>query len=291
MIRPAQAGLLALILGAAALGFAPIFVRLSEVGPVATAFHRLALSLPVFALLAWRGQGGGLPAGKRAWAGCGLVGLFFAADLSVWHVGILLTSVANATLFTNLAPVFVTLGLWLIWGQRPNRRFVFALAVAVTGAVLLMGGSLLAPLATDRLAGDGLSVLSGLFYGAYILAVGRARPGIPTPVLMLWSGAAASILVLLVALASGETVLPRTMEGWAVLLGLALVSQVGGQGLIAWGLAHLPASFGAVVLLLQPLVATLVAWILFGEALGPLELLGAGVVLLGIHIARKASRA
>lgn len=295
MIRPAQAGLLALILGAAALGFAPIFVRLSEVGPVATAFHRLALSLPVFALLAWRGQGGGcrqgLPAGKRAWAGCGLVGLFFAADLSVWHVGILLTSVANATLFTNLAPVFVTLGLWLIWGQRPNRRFVFALAVAVAGAVLLMGGSLLAPLATDRLAGDGLSVLSGLFYGAYILAVGRARPGIPTPVLMLWSGAAASILVLLVALALGETVLPRTMEGWAVLLGLALVSQVGGQGLIAWGLAHLPASFGAVVLLLQPLVATLVAWILFGEALGPLELLGAGVVLLGIHIARKASRA
>ncbi|MBX9635162.1 MAG: DMT family transporter [Magnetospirillum sp.] len=291
VIRPAQSGLLALILGAVALGFAPIFVRLSEVGPVATAFHRLALSLPIFALLAWRHQGWrqGVPADKRVWLGCGLAGVFFAADLSVWHVGILLTSVANATLFTNLAPVFVTLGLWVIWGQQPRPRFVAALAVALAGAVLLMGGS---PILTpERLAGDGLSVLSGAFYGAYILTVGRLRPAVPTPVLMLWSGAFASALVLMVALALGETVLPQTMHGWAVLLALALVSQVGGQGLIAWGLAHLPASFGAVVLLLQPMVAALVAWMLFGEALGLWETLGAGVVLLGIHIAWKASRA
>ncbi|MBC7908531.1 MAG: DMT family transporter [Rhodospirillaceae bacterium] len=283
VIRPAQAGLIALILGAAALGFAPIFVRLSEVGPVATAFHRLALSLPIFAVLAWRHRG--VPAGP----GSALAGVFFAADLSVWHVGILLTSVANATLFTNLAPVFVTLGLWLIWGQRPNRRFVLALAMALTGAVMLMGGSL--TVSPERLLGDGLSVLSGAFYGAYILTVGRSRPAVPAAVLMLRSGVVASILVLPVALALGETILPQTLQGWAVLLGLALVTQVGGQGLIAWGLAHLPSSFGAVVLLLQPLVAALVAWVLFGEALGPLELTGAGVVLLGMYCARKARRA
>lgn len=269
MIRPAQAGLLALILGACALGFAPIFVRLSEVGPVSTAFYRLALSLPVFAVLAWPHRG-------------------VPADLSVWHAGILLTSVANATLFTNLAPVFVTLGLWLIWGQRPNRRFVLALGLALAGAVMLMGGSL--RLSSDRVMGDSLSLLSGAFYGAYILTVGRSRPAVPATVLMLWSGTVASILVLPVAVALGETVLPQTAQGWGVLLGLALVTQVGGQGLIAWGLAHLPSSFGAVVLLLQPVVAALMAWILFGEALGPLELTGAGVVLLGMHCARKASR-
>ncbi|MBC7951822.1 MAG: DMT family transporter [Rhodospirillaceae bacterium] len=283
MIRPSQAGLLALILGAAALGFAPIFVRLSEVGPVSTAFYRLALSLPVFAVLAWPHRG--TPAGRAS----ALAGAFFAADLSVWHAGILLTSVANATLFTNLAPVFVTLGLWLIWGQRPNRRFVMALGLALAGAIMLMGGSL--TVSPDRLAGDGLSLLSGAFYGAYILTVGRARPAVPATVLMLWSGTVAAILVLPVALALGETVLPHTMQGWAVLVGLALVTQVAGQGLIAWGLAHLPSSFGAVVLLLQPLVAALVAWVLFGEALGPLESAGAGVVLLGMYCARKASRA
>lgn len=281
--RTAQAGLIALVLGAAAIGFAPIFVRLSEVGPVATAFHRVALSLPVFALMALRLPP---PAGRAGWVGCGLAGLFFAGDLSVWHMGIMLTTVANASLFTNLAPVFVALGLWLIWGQRPSRRFVLALGVSLLGAVLLMGGSL--RLSPDRLAGDALSVLSGAFYGAYILAVGRSRAGVPAPVLMVWSGAVTSILLLPVALGLGEAVLPQTVRGWAVVLGLALVSQVGGQGLIAWGLAHVPATLGSVILLLQPVVAAVTAWALFGEALEGAEILGAGVVLLGIHIARKA---
>jgi drug/metabolite transporter (DMT)-like permease len=281
--RNLQAGLIALVLGAVAIGFAPIFVRLSEVGPVATAFYRLSLSLPAFALMALPAA---LPVGRRGWAGCGLAGLFFAGDLSVWHVGILLTSVANASLFTNLAPVFVTLGLWLIWGQRPSRRFVLALAVSLAGAVLLVAGSL--QFSASRLAGDGLSVLSGAFYGAYILAVGRSRAGVPAAVLMLWSGLVASAVLLPVALALGEQVLPQTLDGWAVVLALALVSQVAGQGLIAWGLAHVPASLGSLILLLQPAVAALVAWGLFGEALRGPEILGAAVILAGIHIARKA---
>lgn len=284
-LRPAQAGLAALVLGAAAIGFAPIFVRLSDVGPVATAFYRIALSLPVFVLM---GRGGGLPASRTAWLGCGLAGLFFAGDLSVWHVGILLTSVANATLFTNLAPVFVTLGLWLVWRQRPSARFVGALAVAMLGMALLMGRSLAS--GPGHVAGDLLAVLSGAFYGAYILTVGKSRPAVPTSVLMLWSGVVASAVLLPVSLALGEAVLPATPRGWAVLAGLGLVSQVCGQGLIAWGLAHLPASFAAIVLLVQPVVAAAMAWVLFGEALGPGEIMGASVVLLAIIIARKASR-
>lgn len=275
--------MIALVLGAAAIGFAPIFVRLSEVGPVATAFHRVALSLPVFAVMAARS---GLPGGRAGWAGCGLAGLFFAGDLSVWHVGILLTTVANAALFTNLAPVFVTLGLWLIWGQRPSRRFLLALVISLAGAVGLMGGSL--RLSPDHVAGDALSVLSGAFYGAYILTVGRSRAGLSAPVLMLWSGVVASAVLLPVAMGLNEAVLPHTLRGWAVVLGLALVSQVGGQGLIAWGLAHVPAAIGSVVLLLQPAVAALVAWGLFGEGLGGAEILGGVVILFGVHIARKA---
>lgn len=282
-VRTAQAGLIALVFGAAAIGFAPIFVRLSEVGPVATAFYRIALSLPLFALLAWRDA---RPAGRAGWGGCTLAGLFFAGDLSVWHVGILLTTVANATLFTNLAPVFVALGAWLVWGQRPSPRLLAALAVALAGAVLLVGG---APrLTVDRLVGDGLSVLSGAFYGCYILAVGRSRAGLSAPVLMFWSGLVSSAVLLPVALALGETVLPVTAAGWAVAVGLALVTQVAGQGLIAWGLAHVPTAAGSVVLLLQPAVAALVAWGLFAEALGWIEALGGIVILVGVHIARKA---
>lgn len=282
-----QKGLAALVVGAVAIGFAPIFVRLSEVGPVATGFHRLFWSLPVFALLAWMRPSPRPNAGQ--WRVMAASGAFFAGDMIVWHLGILLTSVANASLFTNMAPIFVALALWLIWGQVPSRRFVVALAVTVAGAVALVGGAV--DLSPQRLAGDGLSLLSGLFYAGYILAVGRAREGLPTPLLMAVGGAVAAALILVAALALGEQVWPRTASGWAVVLGLALVSQCAGQGLIAWGLAHVSASFGALVLLLQPLVAVLVAWLLFAESLEAIQVVGAGVVLAGIHLARRANRA
>lgn len=282
-----QKGLAALVVGAVAIGFAPIFVRLSEVGPVATGFHRLFWSLPVFALLVWMRPSPRPHAGQ--WRVMAASGAFFAGDMIVWHLGILLTSVANASLFTNMAPIFVALALWLFCGQVPSRRFVVALAVTVAGAAALVGGAV--DFSAQRLAGDGLSLLSGLFYAGYILAVGRAREALPTPLLMAVGGAVAAALILAAALVLGEQVWPSTTSGWAVVLGLALVSQCAGQGLIAWGLAHVSASFGALVLLLQPLVAVLVAWVLFAESLEVIQVLGAGVVLAGIHLARRANRA
>jgi drug/metabolite transporter (DMT)-like permease len=71
-----------------------------------------------------------------------------------------------------------------------------------------------------------------------------------------------------------------------VLVGLALVSQVAGQGLIAWGMAHLPASFSSVSLLLQPVAAAVFAWAILGEAFGALQALGGAVVLAGIVACR-----
>ncbi|TNC94591.1 MAG: Uncharacterized protein FD119_3042 [Stygiobacter sp.] len=281
-----RSGLAALILGAVAIGFAPIFVRLSEVGPVATGFHRLFWSVPLFVLLMYRAPACRPSPGQ--WRVMALSGVFFAGDMIVWHLGIMLTSVANASLFTNMAPIFVALALWLIWRQRPSARFVLALLVAFTGALALVGGAPV--LSPERLTGDGLSLLSGLFYAGYILAVGRAREDLPTPLLMAVGGAVAALVILAAALALGETVWPSGLRGWAVVLGLALVSQCAGQGLIAWGLAHVSASFAAVLLLLQPVVAVLMAWVLFAETLGTAQVVGAMVVLAGIHLARKANR-
>ncbi|OAN60916.1 DMT family transporter [Magnetospirillum moscoviense] len=281
-------GFAALIFGAGCIGFAPILVRLSEIGPVATGFHRLLWSLPVFALVvAWQRRP--LPGEATAWGGMAASGFFFAADLTVWHLGIWLTTIANATLFSNTAPVFVAIGAWLVWGQAPNRRFLAALVVAMAGAALLVGSSF--RLSLDRVAGDGLSLLSGAFYGAYILSVGRLRARLSMPLVMLAGGAAGSVVAFAAALALGESIWPETARGWAVVVGLALLGQVAGQGLIAWGLAHVPSTLGAVVLLVQPVVAAAVAWILFGERLGAMELTGGLVVLFGIHLARRSLRA
>jgi drug/metabolite transporter (DMT)-like permease len=111
-----------------------------------------------------------------------------------------------------------------------------------------------------------------------------------TPMIMMWSGLVASAILLVIALLSGEQILALTLTGWLVVIGLAMVSQVGGQGLITFSLRHLPAPFSAVTLLLQPVVATFFAWLIFDEFLSGWQAMGGIVVLVGIWLARRGSR-
>ena len=153
----------------------------------------------------------------------------------------------------------------------------------------MMGTSL--SISGTQILGDALGVVTALFYAGYLLNTkGLREARYPTFVIMAWGTLVTAVALLPVALISGEAMLPQTMHGWIVLLVLALVSHVGGQGLIAYALAHLPATFSSVALLLQPVLATLFAWELFGERLGPLEMAGAIAVLAGIALAGHGSR-
>lgn len=290
---PARLAFPALLLGATAIGLAPIFVRLSETGPVATAFYRMFLSLPVLGVWWWteRHRCGSLTTANnrriRSWLVA--AGLFFAADLAVWHWSIRITTVANATLLANLAPLFVTLASWTLFGQRFRAGFLIGMAIALAGAFVLMSASL--GFGQTRLVGDLLGMLTAVFYAGYIVSVARLRAGVSTATVMFGSAAVSAAALLPLALLSGENLLPVSVNGWFVLLALAVVSHAGGQGLIAWALAHLSAAFGSVSLLWQPVAAALFAWLLLHESLGAWQVAGGIIVLAGIYLARRASYA
>lgn len=290
---PTRLAFPALLAGATAIGLAPIFVRLSETGPVATAFYRMFLALPVLGVWWWteRHRRGTPPTATHRRIRCWLIaaGLFFAADLAVWHWSIRITTVANATLLANLAPLFVTLASWAIFGQRFRTGFLVGMAVALGGAFVLMGASL--GFGRARLAGDLLGMLTAVFYAGYIISVTRLRAGVSTATVMFWSAAVSAAALLPLALLSGENLLPVSTNGWLVLLALAVVSHAGGQGLIAWALAHLSAAFGSVSLLWQPVAAALFAWLLLHESPGAWQAAGGIIVLAGIYLARRASYA
>ena len=217
-----------------------------------------------------------------------LAGLFFSLDLGVWHWSIVWTSVANSTLLANLAPIFVTLAGWLIWKEKVTRLFLVGMATAIAGMFVLVGPNFSA--GGTRLLGDALGALTGLFYAGYFLAIKQARDaGASTARLMAWSTTITAALLLPVAYFSPQPMLPAGANGWLVLIGLALVSQILGQGLIAYAFAHLTASLSSVSLLVQPVVAALAAWALFGEAVGPVQFTGGAIVLAGIWIAKRAS--
>jgi drug/metabolite transporter (DMT)-like permease len=228
------------------------------------------------------------PATVRDWTLLGAAGFFFAGDLAAWHWSIQLTSVANSTLFANFTPIFVTPVAWLLFGERIRPAFLLGLLLAIGGAALLMGQSL--TLSLDHLLGDALGIVTAAFYGTYMLFVSRLRTIFSTATIMAWSAVVTAILLVPVAMLSGESLIAVSPAGWAVLLGLALFSHCGGQSLIAYAFAHLPASFSSVALLVQPALAAVLAWLLFNEALGPLQAAGAVVILAGIVIARRASQ-
>jgi drug/metabolite transporter (DMT)-like permease len=280
---------LALFAGAVAIATAPVFVRLAETGPLTTAFWRVLLSLP-FAWAWWIASAQArhsAPAGRRSPLPVLLAGLFFAGDLGIWHLSIMLTPVANATLLVNTAPLFVTLGAWLLFGQRTRPLFWLGMALALAGSTLLVRSSLAAE--PRQLLGDALAVVAAVCYAGYLLAVSRARLVWPTASLMAIGATVTSLALLPAVLLSGEIVWPASGRGWLTLGLLTLIAQLFGQGLITYALAHLPASFSSVGLLVQPVMAAVFAWLLLGEGLGWAQAGGGAVVLAGIWLARRAS--
>jgi len=287
--QPAPLALPALVAGSIAIGFSPIFVRLSELAPIATGFYRLFLALPL--LFFWmRFETRATPA-KIAWLPAllplAVPGALFAGDIFFWHWSIATTSVANATLFANLAPVIVAIGAWLYLRERITLAFIIGLALAMAGAALLVGAS--ATLGGSHVLGDFLGLVTACFFGSYVVAVARLRDRYGAATIMFYSSAVTAVLLLAATLVAGEALVPVSGSGWLALFALAWISQATGQGMIAYALGHLPASFSALVILIEPVTAALLGWVWLGEALGLRQAIGGIVVLAGILVAERAS--
>ena len=280
--------LLALFTGATCIALSPIWVRVSEVGPTASAFWRVALAVPLLWLLQGLANQRQAPIDRKHARLLLAAGAAFAGGLAFWHWSIKFTSVANSTLLANLASIFVTLAVWLVWRQRPSGVFLAGLATALAGVGMLVRTSL--EFSPTALLGDALGVVTAMFYAWYLLSVKDVRDlGIATVRLMAVTTTITTVFLLPVALVSGEALLPETTIGWLKLVGLAWISHSAGQGLIAYALAHLPAAFSSVSLLFQPVMAAVFAWILLGEPLVALQVAGGVVVLIGIYLARRGS--
>jgi len=300
MRRP-PLSLLGLIAGAILIGLVPIGVRWSSewggLGSLATGFWRFALA--AVPLLAWQGwqvmrrRDGNLeparaePIVVMPWRPGILIvcGLAFAADIGCYFVAIGLTSVANATLLSNFAPIVVVgFTVWIL--RRPVAWMGWLGAVVAFVGVGLLARRSLAE--TSVLTGDALGLLSAVFYGLYQLAIAHARRDQPALRVMTAVAVVGAVALAGPAFLLEDVHVPTQAWGWGVLIGLAWITQIGGQGLITWSLAHLPASFSSVVLLIQPVVAAILGWLLFAESLGAWQLLGAALVLSGIVLARNA---
>ena len=282
-----------LILGGVAIGTSPIFMRFSEVTPTSAAFWRLLMAIPL--LILWQAYDIRKNKGKatpqlnvKDMKPFIIVGFFFALDLTMWHWSVKLTSVANSTLLANMAAIFTAVGGFLFFGERFSKTFIGGMMLALLGAMSLMGHSF--ELAPENLSGDVLGLITAVAYAGYMIFSAKARQKFSTVSIVL--GTAVFGCIFLFPLAINETGLfmPSSLMGWWPLIALAWFTHVVGQSLIVYALAHLPAAFGSITLLIQPLVAAVLAWILFGEFLSIYHFVGAALIISGILVCKKGVR-
>ena len=277
---------LAAVLGALTIAGSAVLVRLADVPPSTAAFFRCAYALPPLALLWWyeRRRYGPRPASqvRLAW----FAGVFFAADLILWHHAINQVGAGLATVLGNTQVVVVPLGAWLFLGERPSSRVAISVPIVLIGVVLISGVIGTGAYGANPVLGVFLGLLTGLAYGGFILVQRGANADQRRPASPLFDATlSTAVITLFVGLPLGEIDLVPSWPAHGYLLILALGIQVVGWLLISISLPRLPAAITSVVLTIQPVASVLLGVWILSEAPSALQLLGVVFIIAGLLLA------
>ena len=273
------------------VSFGAILVRLAAAPPLAVSFYRVALASLVLLPFAAGDARRSWPAlGRRRALLLVTAGLALALHFATWIASLSYTTVASSVLLVNTAPLFAIVLSRIFLHERPSRTVLLAIPVAITGAALIAFGDWTG--SPGSLLGNGLAVAGAVTVALYQVIGRGLRDALPLNayVLGVWGTAALA----LAGLARGFGVLlggyPK--RTWLLFVALALVPTIGGHGLVNKSLRSLSAPTVGLFLLGEPVVASLLAWLLFREAPGPWTLAGGAIVLaaLGLVLARHSSR-
>lgn len=276
----------ALISGILALSLSALFVRWANAPGLVTASYRMLIASVFFFPFFLRQSKKAKQALFRWWYLPLLGGIFTALDHGTWSTAINLTQVGNATLFNNLAPLWVALVAVLLWKEKLGKWFWLGLALTLSGATVVLGTNLF--LRPQFSSGDGLAVLSSLFYALYFLNTQRSRQFLST-LSYIWSvSLVCGLLLLFTSILLGLPVSGFSNGTYLAFLGAGLISQVIGYFSIGFALGHLPASIVSPTMITQPVITAIMAIPLAGEALLSGQWIGGLVTLFGIFLINRS---
>jgi drug/metabolite transporter (DMT)-like permease len=283
------------VLGAITIAFSSILVRLSHASPSTAAIFRCVYALPLLAALAWREDRRN---GPRSWRErrAGLIaGVFFAADLLLWHHSIADVGAGLSTVLANVQVVLVPLLAWAILAEPPGRPVLIALPVSLLGVLLISGVVEHSAFGHDPERGTLFGIGAGIAYAGFLLTLRRGGADFRRVAGPLCDATAvAAVLCVVAGLIIGDGHLVPTWPGAGWLIVLALSSQVLGWLLITASLPRLPAALTSVLLTVQPVGSVALAALIFGESPTGLQLFGVLLVLaalIAVGRSRRPSRA
>lgn len=283
MARTSWFQYLMLLLGILCISWSAIFVKLADVSGLSAAFYRMFIGL-IGILPIWFFRKKKVISRKSFGMAC-LCGVIFACDIAVWNVSILMTKAAISTLLANLAPVWVGLGAILFLSEKPGKIYWIGTLIALFGVTVIVGFD---QIYHSRLnIGHFLAVLASLFYACYLLLVRRGRQDIDTVSFTMISMASSAFVLWILVLVFNAPLSGFSLSSWQALVGVGLVSQLGGWLALNYAIAHMPSTIASVSLLSQSVFTALIAVPVLGEHLTSMEVLGALIVLSGIFLVNK----
>ncbi|MCP4923787.1 MAG: DMT family transporter [bacterium] len=295
-IRSVDPGIIAILMacaGSITVGFSPIFVRISDLGPMTTGFYRMLCALPL--LYGWmaleKKAARKKPEPKMSsknYIAIGFAGFFSSITLALWNWSIDYTAVINSSLFNNTAAFFVPLFSYIAFREIPSRALLFGILLGLLGCSLLVSESF--TLGWGQLYGDFAALISGATLAIHIIFIKRLRSRLQAGTLMFWVCFFTLPFIGAIALVSGESFWPLTRLDVLSIFGQSLIVHVLGRGLLAYAMGELPVSYGALIMLLTPATAALLGWGIFGETLSVIKIAGVSLVLISIMAVRKRDR-
>jgi drug/metabolite transporter (DMT)-like permease len=276
---------LVLSLGAMLIGFAPIFVKWSLLSSSAIAFYRMFLTIPFLFGLNYllNGKLKFQVKNKKTIIYAAFASLAFTTDLTLWHYSMGITSVSNATIIVNSAPIFVAILSFIFFKEKLSKGFVISFLVTYLGIVGLIYYS--NNYINGKVLGDILCMIAAFFYAVYLLVI--ARLGKENSLnIIFYTTLFCCLFSIVPMLIEGGDIFPSSNFEWINLLLLAVLCQLGGQYLITHAIGKISASEGSIGLLMQPITATILAAFLFNEILNITQIIFVFVALFGIYLAR-----
>ncbi|EGJ28649.1 MULTISPECIES: DMT family transporter [Moorena] len=288
--------ILLLVIALLALSITAILIRFSlqEISANATVFNRLWIATLVFGL--WNGfsqvRTQTSQKNSEPQSGYKIVDILLLVGVAISHLSgrflwtwsLTQTSVANSNVLGSITPFFATIGGWLVFKQRFDRRFLIGLLLALLGATTIQIEDLLK--SSNNFIGDTAALASSVFYAVNFLLLEQLRTKFSVEGILIWRCALGTLFMIPVVLIFSDQIFPISWSGWLAVISLALVCEAVGHGLVVYSLKNFSSGFVSLVLLLDPIVGAILAWILFSESLSILNILAFAVIIEGIYLAK-----
>ncbi|AEI35885.1 MULTISPECIES: DMT family transporter [Francisella] len=265
------------------LVIASVLIRYSEVGPIASFGYRLLLPcIFLYSFLAITKDEDKLS--KKSIYIAALTGLFLALDLAFYGISLIYTSIAEASLLTNLCPFITTFIAIIFLKEKVSLKYYLVLLVAFIGLLLLMSQS---GLSSQHLLGNWLAIISAVFYALFIIFSKKLRDSCSTFRMMFIASLSGSATLFILAFIFNEQIIPTTLSGVLILLAIAIFGHLLGNILYISRVKYISLAMSSLVLLVGPVFALLYGYILFRETFSIQQLIGMFIIILSVYLGKK----